>query len=83
MINSKAAVIANKPTEINCNHEVTYHKKGQAEKLGKANTEPITHQYLSCSVVKSCPTLCNPMDCGTPGSSVLHYLLECAHIHVH
>ena len=36
-----------------------------------------------CSVAKSCPTLCNPMDCSTPGSSVLHYLLEFAQMHVH
>ena len=27
--------------------------------------------------------LCKPMDCRTPGSSVLHYLLEFAQIHVH
>ena len=26
-----------------------------------------------CSVAKSCPTLCDLMDCNTPGSSVLHY----------
>ena len=26
-----------------------------------------------CSVAKSCPTLCDLMDCSTPGSSVLHY----------
>ena len=30
--------------------------------------------YCCCSVPKSCPTLCNPMDCSMPGSSVLHYL---------
>ena len=29
-----------------------------------------------CSVVKSCPTLCNPMDYITPGFPVLHYLPE-------
>ena len=29
-----------------------------------------------CSVAKLCPTLCDPMDCSTPGSSVLHYLSE-------
>ena len=28
-----------------------------------------------CSVVKLCPTLCDPMDCSTPGSPVLHYVL--------
>ena len=28
-------------------------------------------------------TLCNPMDCNTPGFPVLHYLPDCAQIHVH
>ena len=27
-----------------------------------------------CSVAKSCLSLCNPVDCSTPGSLVLHYL---------
>ena len=35
-----------------------------------------------CSVTKSCPTLCNPMDYSTPGSPVLHHLLDFAQIHV-
>ena len=35
------------------------------------------------SVTKSCPTICNPMDCSTPGFPVLHYVLECAQTHVH
>ena len=35
-----------------------------------------------CSVAKLGPTLCDPMDCSMPGSSVLHYLLEFAQIHV-
>ena len=26
-----------------------------------------------CSVAKSCPTLCNPMDCSTPGFPVFHF----------
>ena len=29
-----------------------------------------------CSVAQSCPTLCDPMDCSTPGFPVLHYLPE-------
>ena len=29
-----------------------------------------------CSFAKSCLTLCDPMDCSLPGSSVLHYLLQ-------
>ena len=36
-----------------------------------------------CSVVKSCLTLCDPMDCSTPGFLVLHYLLEFSQTHVH
>ena len=36
-----------------------------------------------CLITKSCPALCNPMDCRTPGLSVLHYLPEFVQIHVH
>ena len=35
------------------------------------------------SVAQSCPTLCNPMDCSTPGFPVRHQLLELAQTHVH
>ena len=35
------------------------------------------------SVAKTCPTLCDPMDCSMPNTPVLHYLLEFAQIHVH
>ena len=34
-------------------------------------------------VAKLRPTLCDAADCSTPGSPVLHYLLEFAQIHVH
>ena len=36
-----------------------------------------------CSVPKSCPALCNPMDCSTPSFPVLHHLLECVQIQVY
>ena len=35
------------------------------------------------SVTKSCLTLCDPMDCSTPGFPVLLYLPEFAQTHVH
>ena len=44
---------------------------------------------LSCCKVvllsscQSCPTLCEPMDCSTPGFSVLHHLLELVQTNVH
>ena len=36
-----------------------------------------------CLVAKLCLTLCDPMDCSTPGFPVLHHLLEFAQTHVH
>ena len=41
--------------------------------------------FLSCycSVVMSCLTLCDPMDCRMPGFPVLHYLPEFVQTHVH
>ena len=36
-----------------------------------------------CSVTKSCPTLCNPMDCNMPGFPVLQQLPELAQIYVY
>ena len=42
-----------------------------------------TDYHCCCSVTKSCPTLCNPMNCSRPGFSVLHYLLDFSQIRVH
>ena len=39
--------------------------------------------YCCCSVAQSCPILCNPKDCSTPGFPVLHNLLEFVQTHVH
>ena len=35
-----------------------------------------------CSVTQSCPTVCDPMDCSTPGFPVHHQLPECAQTYV-
>ena len=40
-------------------------------------------KYCSCSVTRSCPTLCDPMDCSIPGLPVPHHLLEFVQVHVH
>jgi len=34
--------------------------------------------YCWCLVTKSCPALCDPMNCSTPGFPVLPYLLVCS-----
>ena len=42
---------------------------------------PESHQVSS--VAQSCPTLCDPMDCSTPGIPVHHQLPEPTQTHVH
>ena len=42
----------------------------------------LSNIYSCCLVTKLCLTLCDPMDCSTPGFPVLHYLPEFAQIHV-
>ena len=39
--------------------------------------------HCCCSVTKSCPTLCDCMECSTPGFPVLHHLLDFAQTHLH
>ena len=41
----------------------------------------ITVQFSS--VAQSCPTLCDPMNCSTPGLPVHHQLPEFTQTHVH
>ena len=38
--------------------------------------QTVNHQFSS--IAQSCPTLCNPMDCSTPGLPVHHQLSELA-----
>ena len=49
----------------------------QSSKILKLNH----HQFTL--VAQSCPSLCVPMDCSTPGSPVHHQLLELEQTHVH
>ena len=53
------------------------------ERLEASIKSLILRQACCCSVSKSCPTLCDPMNCSMPGFPVLHYLLEFAQTHVH
>ena len=51
-------------------------------RIGQGNAR--VPQWLCCCLVtQSCPTLCDPMDFSTSGSSVLHCIPEFAQIHVH
>ena len=47
---------------------------------------PSLPQYSSVqfsSVTQSCPTLCDPMDCSTPGFSIHHQLPDLTQTHIH
>ena len=41
------------------------------------------HSVQFSSVPQSCPIICDPMDCSTPGFPVHHELLELTQTHVH
>ena len=43
----------------------------------------MTSSVQFSSVAQSCPTLCDPMDCSTPGLPVHHQLQEFTQTHVH
>ena len=47
-------------------------------------TVQLSHPYVQfSSVAQSCPTLCDPMNCSTPGLPLHHQLLEFTQTHVH
>ena len=45
-------------------------------------TLPRISSVQFCSVTQSCPTLCDPMNCSTPGLPVHHHLWELTQTHV-
>ena len=50
---------------------------------GRESAAVSVHFPCCCSVVWLCPTLCDPMDCSTPGLPVHHQLPELAQTQVH
>ena len=44
---------------------------------------PGSYIYQFSSVAQSCPTLCDPMNCSTPGLPVHHQLPELTQTHAH
>ena len=47
------------------------------------DTYKFNHGSVLSSVTQSCPTLCDPMNCSTPGLSVHHQLPEFTQTHFH
>ena len=46
-------------------------------------TSNLTKEIMYCALSRSLPTLCDPMDCSTPGFPILHQLPELAQTHIH
>ena len=64
-----------------CRSEMTIYFIVQNGTLLKVKASAIwscLNSRYCCSVAESCLTLCDPMDCGTPGFPVLHHLPELA-----
>ena len=49
----------------------------------QSRTVSVERTSCCCSVAQSCPALCDPMDCSTPGVPVHCQLPECTQTHVH
>ena len=58
-------------------YSIVKHKPRETRELGVSSNQTVS------SVTQSCLTLCNPMDCSTPGLPVLHQFLEFTQTHVH
>ena len=63
---------------MSCHKPLTCVKKKKKRRRKKSN---ICNKFSS--VGQSCPILCDPMDCSTPGFSVHHQLPEFTQTHVH
>ena len=64
-------------TQVSCCRQIVYHLSHQGSHQGWIRSDQIR------SVAQSCPTLCDPMNCSTPGLPVHHQLLEFTQTHVH
>ena len=65
-------------SKIQCNRQVWVHIHSTM-----GNHAVLVELRRCCSVSRSCPTLCNPINWSSPGFPVLHHLLEFAETHVH
>ena len=46
--------------------------------IGEVRASPCSLLIICCSVSKSCPAVCDNMDCSTPSFPVLHCILSCS-----
>ena len=59
-----------------------HHRDPHLTQVGRERRGEVTFESVS-SVAQSCLTLCNPMECSTPGLPVHHQLPDFTQTHVH
>ena len=64
-------------------HRLKHSNKILAKRIQQHITKLIRHDLFSSVQSLSCPILCDPMDCSTPGLPVHHQLREFTQTHVH
>ena len=66
-------------------HYIYYYGQGSLRRNGVALivNKRVRNAFQFGSVAQLCPTLCDPMDCSTPGFPVLQYIPEFAQTHAH
>ena len=57
--------------------------EGEVLTTGRQGSPSVVVVFQFSSVTQSCPTLCDPMNCRTPGIPVHHQLPEFTQTHVH
>ena len=63
--------------------DLSFHIEKEKRVKSKARNLSSKDKSQFRSVTPSCPTLCDPRDCSTPGFPVYHQLLDLAQTHVH
>ena len=71
----------NPSMKVELNLKIPLHSRGPSK--NGCILSSISQSVQFSSVAQSCPTLCNPMDCSTPGLPVPHQLPEFAQTHGH
>ena len=68
-------------TDGACSHEIKRHLPFGRKTVKILSSVSVQFQFIS--VAQSCLTLCDPINCSTPGLPVHHQLPEFTQIHVH
>ena len=72
---------------VNSRNDVKLHRVTAEKEIllwtGQGGLTLAEHSVQFSSVAQACPTLCDPMDCKTPGLPVYHDLPEFTQTHAH